>query len=54
MVGTLSSVWSREDGQEITEYAVLVAVTLLIVVGTMRLIGGNTNNAFSSVASNVQ
>jgi Flp pilus assembly pilin Flp len=42
--------WS-EEGQDIAEYAVMVAVILLIVVGTLRLIGSNSNTVFSSVAS---
>ena len=46
--------WSNEDGQDIAEYAVMLAVILVIVIGTVRLIGGNANNVFSSVASSVQ
>ena len=46
--------WSDEDGQDIAEYAVMLGVILVIVVGTLRLIGGNANNVFSSVASNLQ
>jgi Flp pilus assembly pilin Flp len=42
---------SSEDGQDIAEYAVMVAVILIIVVGTLRLIGSNANTVFSSVAS---
>ena len=44
----------EEKGQDIAEYAVMLAVILVIVVGTIRLIGTNTNNVFSSVASSVQ
>jgi len=40
-----------EDGQDIAEYAVMIAVILLIVVGTLRIIGSNSNTVFSSVAS---
>lgn len=43
--------WSDEDGQDIAEYAVMLAVILVIVIGTVRLIGGNANNVFSGVAS---
>ena len=43
-----------ESGQDIAEYAVMLAVILLIVIGTVRLIGSNANNVFSSVASSVQ
>ena len=40
-----------EEGQDVAEYAVMLAVILVIVIGTVRLIGGNANNAFSTVAS---
>jgi Flp pilus assembly pilin Flp len=46
--------WTAEEGQDIAEYAVMLAVILVLVVGTVRLIGGNANNAFSSVASTLQ
>jgi len=42
-----------EEGQDIAEYAVMLAVILVLVIGTVRLIGGNANNAFSSVASSI-
>ncbi len=50
----LSRLWADEHGQDIAEYAVLLAVILIIVVGTVRLIGSNTNTVFSEVASSVQ
>ncbi len=43
-----------EQGQDIAEYAVMLAVILVLVVGTIRLVGSNANNAFSSVASSIQ
>jgi Flp pilus assembly pilin Flp len=45
--------WRSEEGQDIAEYAVMLAVILVIVIGTVRLIGGNANNVFSTVASSV-
>ena len=45
--------WHNEEGQDIAEYAVMLAVILIIVIGTVRLIGGNANNVFSSVASQI-
>jgi Flp pilus assembly pilin Flp len=47
------SLWNNQDGQDIAEYAVMLAVILVIVVGTIRLVGSNANNVFSSVASSV-
>jgi Flp pilus assembly pilin Flp len=46
--------WSDDAGQDIAEYAVMLAVILVLVVGTVRLIGTNANNAFSNVASSLQ
>lgn len=46
--------WAAEEGQDIAEYAVMLAVILVLVIGTVRLIGTNANNAFSSVASTMQ
>jgi Flp pilus assembly pilin Flp len=49
----LRQLWLDEQGQDVAEYAVMLAVILVIVVGTIRLIGGNANNVFSSVASSI-
>jgi Flp pilus assembly pilin Flp len=50
----LSRLLHDDQGQDIAEYAVMLAVILVIVVGTVRLIGSNANNVFSQVASAVQ
>ncbi len=53
MARLLQQLWSDERGQDVAEYAVMLAVVLVIVVGTIRLIGSNANNVFSSVASSI-
>lgn len=50
----IRGLWADESGQDIAEYAVMLAVILVLVVGTVRLIGSNANNAFSNVASSLQ
>jgi Flp pilus assembly pilin Flp len=50
----LRRLWKHDEAQDIAEYAVMLAVILVIVVGTIRLIGANANNVFSSVASSIQ
>jgi Flp pilus assembly pilin Flp len=45
------ALWMDDSGQDIAEYAVMLAVILVIVVGTIRLIGGQANNVFSETAS---
>jgi Flp pilus assembly pilin Flp len=54
MTNFLSKLWLEDEGQDIAEYAVMLAVILVIVVGTIRLIGSNANNVFSSVASSIK
>jgi Flp pilus assembly pilin Flp len=54
MMSTLRGLWHQDQGQDIAEYAVMLAVILVIVVGTIRLVGSNANNVFSSVGSSVQ
>jgi Flp pilus assembly pilin Flp len=51
MIHLLRKLWRDDDGQDIAEYAVMLAVTLVLVVGTVRLIGSNANNGFSTAAS---
>jgi Flp pilus assembly pilin Flp len=53
MLELLRNVWTDDEGQDIAEYAVMLAVILVIVVGTIRLIGTNANNVFSNVASSL-
>jgi Flp pilus assembly pilin Flp len=50
----MKQLWSDDRGQDIAEYAVMLAVILVIVVGTIRLIGSNANNVFSQVGSSIQ
>jgi Flp pilus assembly pilin Flp len=46
--------FANDDGQDIAEYMVILAVILVIVVGTIRLIGSNANRVFSQVASSIR
>jgi Flp pilus assembly pilin Flp len=54
MIELLTMLWRNDDGQDIAEYAVMLAVILVLVIGTIRLVGSNANNAFSAVASTIQ
>ena len=50
----LKQLWSEENGQDIAEYSIMLAVILVIVVGTVRLIGSHANTVFSEVSSAIQ
>ena len=54
MIELVRTLWRDTDGQDIAEYAVMLAVILVIVVGTIRLIGSNANTVFSTAASAIQ
>jgi Flp pilus assembly pilin Flp len=54
MRGLISKLWQDDSGQDIAEYAVMLAVILVLVVGTVRLIGSSSNNVFSNAASSIQ
>jgi len=51
VIATIRQLWTEDHGQDVAEYAVMLAVILVIVIGTVRLIGGNANNVFSQVQS---
>jgi len=54
MSSIFRKLWNDESGQDIAEYAVMLAVILVLVVGTVKLVGSNANNAFSAAASSIQ
>jgi Flp pilus assembly pilin Flp len=54
LLTTLQRLWSDDAAQDVAEYAVMLAVILVIVVGTLKIIGGKSNNVFSEVASSIQ
>ena len=53
MKDLLQSLWSNQHGQDIAEYGVILAMILVLVIGTVRLVGSNASNVFSSVSSSV-
>ena len=53
VINMMRQLWQEESGQDVAEYAVMLAVILVIVIGTVRLIGGNANNVFSQVSNSL-
>jgi Flp pilus assembly pilin Flp len=54
MFSFFHELWTNDQGQDIAEYAVMLAVILVVVVGTIKLVGSNANTAFSQAASSIQ
>lgn len=46
--------WSNEEGQDVAEYSMMLAVILVIAISAIRLIGSNAGNVFSQVGSSIQ
>ena len=53
MAGMVRKLWLQDDGQDVAEYAVMLAVVVIVVLGTIRLIGSNSSNVFSAVGSSI-
>ncbi len=43
----------REDGPTAVEYAVMLALIIVVCVGTIGTLGSNANNTFNQVATTV-
>ena len=54
MLERLLTFWSCNEGQDVAEYAVMLAAILVVVIGTLHVIGSNANNVFSAAASTLQ
>ena len=50
----LRAVWHENDGQDVAEYGIMLVVLMIVVIGTVRLIGANTSNVFSTVSSTIR
>ncbi len=50
ILNVLWKIWNDDDAQDIAEYALMLTVILLVVVGAVTAIGSNSNTIFNSVA----
>ena len=49
-----SDLINDEQGQDVAEYAVMLAVILVIALGTIHLIGAKASDVFSQIGSKIQ
>jgi Flp pilus assembly pilin Flp len=45
--------WHEENGQDVAEYAIILAVLLALAIGVVKLIGNNSTQVFSEIALKV-
>ena len=47
----LQTLWSDENGQDVAEYALMLAVILVLVIATIKSIGTNANTIFTNTSN---
>jgi Flp pilus assembly pilin Flp len=47
----LRNIWTNDDGQDVAEYALMLAVILVVVVGAVVTIGDNANTIFGDAGT---
>ena len=53
MIATLKKLWKEEEGQDLTEYALLMVLIALVAINSMRTVGQTIRNVFSNAAQNL-
>jgi len=49
----LQSLWTRDDGASLVEYALLIALIALIAVVAVRFFGAELSTAYSDIAQSI-
>jgi Flp pilus assembly pilin Flp len=49
----VGKLWHDDYGQDIAEYAIILAVLLVLAIGVVKLIGTNSTAVFTAVAAKV-
>jgi len=49
----VNKLWREDEGQDLTEYALLIVLVALVAIATMQTLGGTISNVFSNAASNL-
>ncbi len=53
IIENLKSLVRREEGQDLLEYALLIALIAIVCVGAVTLAGTNVSNTFSTIAGSI-
>jgi pilus assembly protein Flp/PilA len=53
MKGILKRLWNEEEGQDLTEYALLVVLVALAAIVSINTLAGAINNVFNNAATNL-
>jgi len=53
MKNLLMRLWKEEEGQDLTEYGLLLVLIALVAIATMGKLGSAINNVFSNAAASL-
>lgn len=53
MKAIFKRLWNEQEGQDLTEYALLLVLVALAAIGSLGALAGAINNTFSTAASNL-
>ena len=53
MTNLLMRLWKEEEGQDLTEYALLLVLVALAAIGTLGTLANAINNVFNKAAGNL-
>jgi pilus assembly protein Flp/PilA len=53
MLNTLAKLWKQEEGQDLTEYALLLILVALAAITTLGSLASAINNVFSEASSSL-
>jgi Flp pilus assembly pilin Flp len=53
MKNLLMRLWKEEEGQDLTEYVLLLILLSLAAIGSLGIVANAINNAFNAAAQNI-
>jgi pilus assembly protein Flp/PilA len=53
MITVLARLWKEEEGQDLTEYALLLVLVALAAIGSLGTLATAINSVFATAASNL-
>jgi pilus assembly protein Flp/PilA len=54
MLAHFKALWADESGQDLVEYALLVALIAIVVIAALNILGPIIATVFNNIASNLQ
>jgi len=53
MTELLKRLWQEEEGQDLTEYALLLVLISLVAIASMKVLGSAVSDVFSNASANL-